>query len=410
MVRAAIGIGANLGDAPGNVHEAIRLLAEIGTVAARSDLYASVPWGVTDQPAFYNAAALLDVDCGAHALLAALKALEVRLGRVPGPHWGPRAIDLDILTFGDARIDDAQLQIPHRHLFERAFALAPLAEIDPAFAPALAALAPEARAQAVRIPNSKGAHDTMPTDYDRAALTYDEERRAPQEDDPLLGALLDTLHPAAGMTIVDLGCGTGRFAVALAARGASVVGIDASPGMLARARAKDAAIRWINARLPEGIPAQFEAACAVMSLHHLSAQDRARTFERVAAAGATLAILTFEHRYFVEHPLAAAFPSFLDIELARFAPALRLESELRAAGLTAIASRLIPFASGTASFERAAQRVEKNYVSTFLVMSEDEIKRGVAQLRAWAREGKPWTFDPRAVFIEARACPSTSSG
>jgi 2-amino-4-hydroxy-6-hydroxymethyldihydropteridine diphosphokinase len=139
---AAIGIGSNLGDSKRNVGRAIRALSEAGRVVAVSKLYASRPWGKTDQPDFCNAAALLDTALPPRELLTALKALERRLGRVPGERWGPRVIDLDILTYGDQRVDEPDLQIPHSRLYERAFALVPLAEIDPRFQAAVAALPP----------------------------------------------------------------------------------------------------------------------------------------------------------------------------------------------------------------------------------------------------------------------------
>jgi 2-amino-4-hydroxy-6-hydroxymethyldihydropteridine diphosphokinase len=79
-------------------------------------------------------------------LLAALKRLERELGRTEGRRWGPRIIDLDILTYGDVALDEPGLVIPHPLLCERAFALIPLAEVDPSYAPAAAALTPEERA------------------------------------------------------------------------------------------------------------------------------------------------------------------------------------------------------------------------------------------------------------------------
>lgn len=142
MVRAAIGLGSNLGDPPANLRRAVQALARAGHVRQVSRFYATSPWGKPDQPDFCNAVALVDTDLGPRELLAALKAIEHDLGRVPGERWGPRLIDLDILTYGEQAIDEPDLQIPHRHLYERAFALVPLAELDPRYAPAVAALPP----------------------------------------------------------------------------------------------------------------------------------------------------------------------------------------------------------------------------------------------------------------------------
>lgn len=149
MPRAAIGIGSNVGDAAANVRGAFDRLAEIGTLAARSALYRSAPWGVVAQPPFVNAAVLLDTGLSPRALLAALKAIEREAGRVPTYRWGPRILDLDILTYGDERVDEPDLRIPHPRLHQRAFALVPLAEIDPRFALERDALPPGERAAVV---------------------------------------------------------------------------------------------------------------------------------------------------------------------------------------------------------------------------------------------------------------------
>ena len=149
MTRAAIGIGSNAPDADAIVRAAFESLATLGTVVARSKVYRTQPWGVTDQPPFANAAAALETTLAPRALLVALKALEVAAGRVPTYRWGPRILDLDILLFGDERIDEADLVIPHPRLLERAFALVPLADIDARFVSQRDALAPGERAGVV---------------------------------------------------------------------------------------------------------------------------------------------------------------------------------------------------------------------------------------------------------------------
>lgn len=147
MARAHIGVGANVGDAVTSVRGAIDALGRLGTVVRKSSLYRSKPWGVRDQPDFINAVALLDTDLDPHALLAALKNIEREFGRISGPRWGPRALDLDILTYDNGKVDDPGLVIPHPLMRERGFVLIPLAEIDDAYSDALAALPPEARAE-----------------------------------------------------------------------------------------------------------------------------------------------------------------------------------------------------------------------------------------------------------------------
>lgn len=133
MTVAAIGIGSNQGDAVSNVRAATAQLSSLGTVSAISRLYLTKPWGVKDQADFINAAALVETALEPHELLVALKDLERRLGRCSSYRWGPRVIDLDILYYGDRRINEPDLIVPHPRLLERSFALIPLAEIDSSY-------------------------------------------------------------------------------------------------------------------------------------------------------------------------------------------------------------------------------------------------------------------------------------
>ena len=151
MALAAIGIGSNVGDAASHVRRAFARLGELGTVTARSPLYRSAPWGVTEQDPFVNAAALVDTALEPHALLAALKTIEAGEGRVATYRWGPRVLDLDILAYGEERVNEPELTIPHARLHERAFALVPLAAIDRRWEPERDALPPGERAAVVEL-------------------------------------------------------------------------------------------------------------------------------------------------------------------------------------------------------------------------------------------------------------------
>ncbi len=151
MALAHIGLGSNVGDSALAIDRACAALAGLGTLRARSSLYRTKAWGVTEQADFLNAAVALETELEPRALLVALKAIEADLGRVATFRWGPRAIDLDILTYGDRRIREPDLVVPHARLSERVFALAPLAEIDPSFAAAYAALPEAARAEVRRV-------------------------------------------------------------------------------------------------------------------------------------------------------------------------------------------------------------------------------------------------------------------
>ena len=135
MTRAYIGIGSNMDDPVRQVRKAIDALGALGTVALVSSLYRTAPWGKTDQAEFVNAAVALDTELRPRPLLHALKWLERELGRdEQSERWGPRKIDFDILAYGDEKVDDGDLVIPHPRLHERAFALVPLAQIAPAYA------------------------------------------------------------------------------------------------------------------------------------------------------------------------------------------------------------------------------------------------------------------------------------
>lgn len=130
-VEAALALGANIGDAAANIAGAVRRLAGVPglVLVAASSLYRTAPWGVTDQPAFLNAAVLARTLLAPRELLAETQAIERAMGRVPGLRWGPRPIDIDLLWVGDAMVADVDLTLPHPGLFERGFVLLPLAEI-----------------------------------------------------------------------------------------------------------------------------------------------------------------------------------------------------------------------------------------------------------------------------------------
>ena len=128
-----LGLGSNVGErraALAGAVDALKGHSGIAVIAA-SPLYESEPWGQTDQQDFLNAAVRVVTSLSPADLLAAILAVEVSLGRVRGKKWGPRLIDIDILVFGNETIDVPGLTIPHPHLTERAFALAPLVDVMP---------------------------------------------------------------------------------------------------------------------------------------------------------------------------------------------------------------------------------------------------------------------------------------
>ncbi len=137
LVTAAIALGSNLPSAFGgpaeNLHEAVRRMGALGRVTAVSSFHTTEPVGYVDQPQFVNAAALLETSLAPLDLLHGLLAIERAMGRDRGavPAKGPRVIDLDLLLYGDVVMKDAELTLPHPAMQQRAFVLAPLAEIAP---------------------------------------------------------------------------------------------------------------------------------------------------------------------------------------------------------------------------------------------------------------------------------------
>lgn len=131
-VRYWLGLGTNLGDRENALREAVAWLAEHGfDVEAASGVYETAPRDLIDQPPFLNAACRVSTEAPPPEMLAAAKRLEDDLGREPGPRFGPRAIDCDLLLWSGGAWADATLEIPHPRLHERLFALRPLLDLDP---------------------------------------------------------------------------------------------------------------------------------------------------------------------------------------------------------------------------------------------------------------------------------------
>lgn len=150
-----VGLGGNLGDAAASLRDAFAALGRLPDtrLLRASRLYRTPAWGVTAQPDFVNAVAMIETALTPPALLENLLRIERDAGRHRlsdgSDRWGPRTLDLDLLLYGDEVIDTPDLTVPHPHLHERAFVLVPLLEIAPdtripghgAAADALAAMA-----------------------------------------------------------------------------------------------------------------------------------------------------------------------------------------------------------------------------------------------------------------------------
>ena len=163
MTRAVLSLGANLGDRAAALRAAITALADDGVLVARSTLYETPPWGPVEQPPYLNAVVVVRGDRDAGGWLARAHELEQAAGRTRDVRWGPRTLDVDVVTVteDDGRpvlSDDPALTLPHPRAHERAFVLVPWASLDPtAVLPGrgrvgelLAALPPEDVAAVVR--------------------------------------------------------------------------------------------------------------------------------------------------------------------------------------------------------------------------------------------------------------------
>jgi 2-amino-4-hydroxy-6-hydroxymethyldihydropteridine diphosphokinase len=128
-VSAVLSLGSNLGDRAVHLSAARALLAAEFPVVAVSSIYETAPVGVTDQPAFLNQVVVVDSDDG-DALLAAAHRAEAARGRIRSRRWGPRTLDVDVVSVDARRSDNPYLTLPHPRAHERAFVLVPWLEID----------------------------------------------------------------------------------------------------------------------------------------------------------------------------------------------------------------------------------------------------------------------------------------
>jgi len=136
MARAFVGLGSNLGDRQQTLKRAVAALGglQATTVRAVSTFRDTAPVGIVDQPRFLNGVVELETGLEPRQLLDGLLGIERALGRDRAgvPPGGPRTLDLDLLLYGEAEIDEPGLVVPHPRLAERGFVLEPLFELDPA--------------------------------------------------------------------------------------------------------------------------------------------------------------------------------------------------------------------------------------------------------------------------------------
>jgi 2-amino-4-hydroxy-6-hydroxymethyldihydropteridine diphosphokinase len=131
MTRSYVGLGSNLGDRLENLRQAVGLLDGRGIHVMRSSrVYETDPIG-PPQPDYLNAVVEVETNLQPHHLLRRCQEVEEDMGRIPGERWGPRIIDLDVLTYDRKEIDEPDFCVPHPRMHERAFVMTPLLELDP---------------------------------------------------------------------------------------------------------------------------------------------------------------------------------------------------------------------------------------------------------------------------------------
>lgn len=129
QVGVFLGLGANLGDRRATLRAAAQRIREVVSNVRVSSLYETEAWGVTEQPPFLNAVARGRTSLSPLDLLDAMQTIENDLGRIRMEHWGPRAIDIDILLYGTESIEEPRLVVPHPYMTQRSFVLRPLADL-----------------------------------------------------------------------------------------------------------------------------------------------------------------------------------------------------------------------------------------------------------------------------------------
>ena len=135
-MEAWIGLGSNLGKPRARLREALSMLDQAKGIELKrcSGFYRSAPWGNEDQDDFINAVTVLDTTLQPGTLLNVLLDMEQQMGRErSADRWGPRCIDLDLLTYEDLQLESPGLQLPHPRMQLRAFVLQPILELDPDF-------------------------------------------------------------------------------------------------------------------------------------------------------------------------------------------------------------------------------------------------------------------------------------
>jgi ubiquinone/menaquinone biosynthesis C-methylase UbiE len=215
--------------------------------------------------------------------------------------------------------------------------------------------------------------------------------------------LLVAAGDLAGRRTLDVGCGTGTLAVALAERGGKVWGIDSSPEMLAEALAKETRARF-KGGVAEELPFKdgwFERVVMRLSLHHVDRPRALAEAGRVLVPGGRIVIATFDPDHFDGYWLNELFPSVAEIDRARFPGATTLKAELEEAGFSGVRIETLT-QPGTLSRVEALERIRGHYISTLNLIDEDEYERGLAAAEAQIPEKLEYRLEWLIVTADTR--------
>jgi ubiquinone/menaquinone biosynthesis C-methylase UbiE len=184
-----------------------------------------------------------------------------------------------------------------------------------------------------------------------------------------------------GRRVLDIGCGTGRVAVALAERGSRVWGVEPEPEMAARARERLSTVKIAPAERLPFKDGWFERALMQLVIHLVERPQAFAEARRVLAPDGRLVILTFDTEHFEQYWLNSFFPSMEELDRARFPTPDQLAGELRAARFGAV--RLVPLGQKVViDREWALTKVRGRFISTLQLLDEDEFRSGLARMEA----------------------------
>jgi len=234
-------------------------------------------------------------------------------------------------------------------------------------------------------------------DYEAISKYYDEVRPGrPETLAPWVEALAAILGGQKGGTLLDVGAGTGRFVRPMEARcGASVIGLDASPGMLHRAISKDPLGLWVlgDAQALPIRPSAVDGAFMVMVLQHLADGPAAiRELYRVVRPDGRAVAITSSWARLAETPVGL-FPGVRRLDRARFPSIPSVCRWFREAGFDPVGVRYLRIEVRGARVEEVVERVRRRYISTFALMDDEELARGLPVFERRLRERYGPQFD-----------------